>query len=341
MKRLVIGLLLVGAAGLTSAVTEATGPFFWNDRPRYLRFLPRAKSFQRVGTFANYQNNGADGAEETVSEIIASTADGRTLVYTDGVRGTVGLIDITNPARPQPKGTIPLDPNPDDDTEYSPTSVAIYGSRYALVAANTSASNTAVSGELLVIDLELRSIVNTITLGGQPDSVKISPDRRYAAIVLENERSEDLCVGGASDGQEVDEDVCQENGGVLGGLPQTPYGNPPGVLAVLKLAGAPASWANPEMVNLNGLASFAPDDPEPEFVDINDRNEAVVTLQENNHIAIVDLRTLSVKRHFDAGDVTLRGIDATEDEVIRLKETLRNVPREPTPWRGCPASAGA
>ena len=56
------------------------------------------------------------------------------------------------------------------------------------------------------------------------------------------------------------------------------------------------------MVGLTGLSAYAPEDPEPEFVDINDRNEAVVTLQENNHMVIVDLPTLTVIQHFEHGD---------------------------------------
>ena len=59
-------------------------------------------SFQRVGTFANYRNASLD--EHTVSEIIAASADGKTLIYTDAVRGTLGFIDITNPAPPAAGG---------------------------------------------------------------------------------------------------------------------------------------------------------------------------------------------------------------------------------------------
>lgn len=330
MAKLQTLMLFAGlAAGVGSITAQATGPFFWHDRPRSFHFPSREKNFQRVGTFANYRNNGADSASETVSEIIAATADGRTLVYTDGVRGTVGLIDITNPGQPQPLGIVTLDPNPGDDVGYSPTSLDVLGNRYALVAANTSESNTNVSGKLLVVDLATRAIVREIELGGQPDSIKISPDNRYAAIVIENERSEDLCVGGTLDGTEPGEDECEAAGGVPGGLPQTPYGNPPGNLSVLKISGPPASWPLPAVVDLTGLAEYAPDDPEPEFVDVNGRNEAVVTLQENNHLAIVDLETLTVKRHFPMGTVTLRGVDATDDGYIALKDTLRDVPREP------------
>ncbi len=331
MKNITTGLLLAGlVAGATSNATQATGSlFFANERPTHLRFPSREMSFQRLGTFANYLNNGDDAADETVSEIVAATANGNTLVYTDGVRGTIGFIDITNPGNPQPLGLTILDPDPDDDTDYSPTSVDVLGNQYALVAANTSESLTNTSGKLVVVGIATRRIVTEIDLGGQPDSVKISPDHKYVAIVIENERNEDLCVGGTLDGTEADEDDCANGGGVLGGLPQTPFGNPAGYLAVIQLNGPPLAWGPPSVVSLAGLSAYASGDPEPEFVDINHRNEAVVTLQENNHVAIVNLVTGTVIDDFPMGNVTLNGVDATEDGVISLTETLEDVPREP------------
>ena len=158
------------------------------------------------------------------------------------------------------------------------------GNRYALVAADTSPSKANPSGQLLVIDIDSRTIVREIDLGGQPDSAKISPDHRYLAIAIENERDEEVEVGG-----------------VEGGLPQLPAGS----LVVIRLQGPPTSWFRQD-VALTGLAALYPDDPEPEFVDINQANQAVVTLQENNHIVIVDLPSRQVVRHFPAGAVTLR-----------------------------------
>ena len=117
---------------LCAGVVAATAPD---------RMLAHGKgdwSFQRVGTFANYKNAAVGDA--TVSEIIAATADGKTLIYTDALRGTVGFIDIKNPARPQADGTVTLDPDPADATTYSPTSVDILGNRYALVTVDTSPS---------------------------------------------------------------------------------------------------------------------------------------------------------------------------------------------------------
>ena len=82
-----------------------------------------------------------------------------------------------------------------------------------------------------------------------------------------------------------------------------------GYLAIVDIIGAnPTDWVRRD-VNLTGLASYGGNDPEPEFVDVNEDNEAVVTLQENNHIAIVNLVTGTVTEHFPAGTATLNGID--------------------------------
>ena len=55
-----------------------------------------------------------------------------------------------------------------------------------------------------------------------------------------------------------------------------------------------------------------------------------MTLQENNHLAIVDLVDPHRHRSLSGmGTVTLNGVDATEDGVISLTETQTDVPREP------------
>ncbi|MGH8917488.1 MAG: esterase-like activity of phytase family protein, partial [Actinomycetes bacterium] len=71
-----------------------------------------------------------------------------------------------------------------------------------------------------------------------------------------------------------------------------------------------------------------PADPEPEFVSINSRNQTVATLQENNHIVVVDLASGRVVTDFTAGNGTASGVDTVEDGTIRLDGTV-TVPREP------------
>ena len=80
---------------------------------------------------------------------------------------------------------------------------------------------------------------------------------------------------------------------------------------------------------LTGLAGVAPTDPEPEFVDVNSLGETVVTLQENNHIAVVS-KDGSVISHFSAGAVDLEGIDATDERgALIFTESQPGRLREP------------
>lgn len=252
--------------------------------------------FERVATFPVFENTSI--GTETVAEIVAAARDGTLLVYTDGENGAIGLVDITDPTAPAAEGNVLVGGEP--------TSIAVIGD-YALAAVNTSASFTAPSGELAIIDLDTRRIVRTLALPGQPDAVAVSPDGRYAAIAIENERDEDVDVDG-----------------VEGGLPQLPAG----ALTIVDLLGEPADWAL-RTVELTGLNIPFAADPEPEYVTINALNVAAVTLQENNAVALVFLPTGRVIRTFEAGAVDLTAIDVEENGRIELTGELTGVPREP------------
>lgn len=237
-----------------------------------------------------------DSDDGTAAEIVAASTDGRTLIYSDSPGERIGFVDISNPEAPLAIGTL--------DLAGEPTSVAVSGP-YVLVGVNTSADFMNVSGELDVVDIATQTIVRTIDVGGQPDSVAVSPDGAYAAVVIENERDEDLGDGAP---------------------PQLPAGN----LVIVDLVGSPAGWTT-RTVSMAGIADLYAADPEPEYVDINERNIAVVSLQENNHIVLVDLSDGSIVNDFSAGTVDLDQIDTTEEEpaLVSQTESLSGIPREP------------
>jgi hypothetical protein len=254
---------------------------------------PAAKDpgFARLATVPVYLNSAED--QETVAEISAVSTDGKTVISTDSPGERLGFLDITDPAKPKPLGTFPL--------RGEPTSVAVFHD-FVLAVVNTSKDFVDTSGELVVIDLKTRTEVTKYDLGGQPDSIAVAPSGEYAAIAIENERDEDV-----NDGE----------------IPQQPAG----FLQVVDLGNDPAKWTL-HQVAMTGLAKVAPTDPEPEYVSINGRNEAVVTLQENNHIAIVDLKSRKVTKHFSAGEVKLTGVDTEEDGTIAQDDKI-TVRREP------------
>jgi hypothetical protein len=265
--------------------------------------------FQRVATLPNYLND-TDIEGQTVSEIVSSSQGGNTLVYTDSLLGEIGFIDITDPSAPISGGKLVVGGEP--------TSVAVLGENLALVAVDTGESFTEPSGHLAVVDIAARSIVVELPLGGQPDSVAISPSGRFAAIAIENERDEEVVVDA-----------------VEGGLSQAPGG----FLSIVDITpGEPASW-RVRRVELTGLSDEGPSDPEPEFVDINAADEVVVSLQENDHLIVVDLPSGLIIDDFSAGNVALTGVDATEDGIISLTESI-DVPREPDAVAWVPGPSG-
>ncbi|MBO9411843.1 MULTISPECIES: esterase-like activity of phytase family protein [unclassified Ruegeria] len=254
-------------------------------------------NFNRIASFPVVKNmaEGADTTRETSPEIIAATADGMTLVYTDSPLGVIGMVDITDPANPAPLGAM--------EVGGEPTSVGIVGET-AFVGVNTSESYTAPSGKLISVDIAGKAETGACDLGGQPDSVAIAPDASFVAVAIENERDEDL------------------NDGII---PQLPAGE----LALVPLKDGALDCTGMKMASLTGLAEVAPTDPEPEFVDINGLGETVVTLQENNHIAVV-AKDGTVISHFSAGSVDLEGIDATDERgALIFTESQPGRLREP------------
>jgi len=253
--------------------------------------------FNRIATFpvANNLPADADKKTETSSEIIAVSEDGNTLVYSDSPYGGVGFVDITDPAEPKAGGSIKLDGEP--------TSVTVVSGK-VLAGVNTSESKANPSGRLYVIDLATRKVEASCDLGGQPDSVAVSSDKAFLAVAVENERDEDL-----NDGE----------------MPQLPAGD----LKIFSLKDGEPDCAGAKTVALTGLAEIAPEDPEPEFVAFNGKNEIAVTLQENNHVAIVDAASGKILSHFSAGQVDLDGIDTKFDGALTFDKSLKGALREP------------
>lgn len=253
--------------------------------------------FNRIASFPVVDNlpANADKSKPTSSEIITVTEDGNTLVYSDSLYGAIGFIDITDPKTPKAGGILKVDGEP--------TSVEVAGSR-VFAGVNTSKSFTSPSGRLDIIDITSRKIENSCDLGGQPDSVAISDDQKYLAIAIENERDEDL------------------NGGEL---PQLPAG----YLTIFEMKNGQIDCATMKTVELTGIAEIGADDPEPEFVSFNALNQIAVTLQENNHIAIIDAETGEIVSHFSVGHVDLDKIDTKKDGQIIFNGEMKGVAREP------------
>jgi hypothetical protein len=255
------------------------------------------KHFNRIASFPTHLNMaaGEDQNRTSSAEIIYATADGMTLVYTDSPLNSLGRIDIRNPREPKPLGNIAL--------SGEPTSVTVIGNT-AFAGVNTSVSYRRPSGELAAFDVRSGASLGACPLSGQPDSVAADKDGTFIAVAIENERDEDL------------------NDGII---PQMPAGS----LEMIEVRNGRLDCNSVRRVDLTGLANVAPSDPEPEFVDINGLGQTVITLQENNHLVVVN-RDGSLYSHFSAGSVDLMGIDATDERgALIFNENQMGRLREP------------
>jgi hypothetical protein len=253
-------------------------------------------NFNRISSFATPNNmaDGQDRARESSAEIITVTPDGKTLIYSDSPLGVVGMVDIADPKAPKPLGNIDMGGEPT-------TTVVIDGLAFAGV--NTSESKQKPSGKLVSVDIAKKAIVAECELGGQPDSVARAKDGSFLAIAVENERDEEV-----NDGE----------------IPQMPAG----FVVKLPVKNGQVDCAGLQKIDMAGLATVAGDDPEPEYLDVNDAGEIAVTMQENNHIAVIGADG-KVVSHFSAGAVDVSGIDTKRDGKLNFTGKMESVPREP------------
>ena len=253
-------------------------------------------NFNRIASFPVAANlpEGMDAATETSAEIMVATPDGQRLVYSDSPLEAIGIVDISDPANPAPAGTVMLDGEP--------TSVTVVGANM-FVSVNTSESYTDPSGYLTVRAVDGGAELARCDLGGQPDAIAAAPDGSFLAVAIENERDEDLGEGR---------------------VPQMP----PGDVVMFDIADGVVDCDSERRADLTGLAEVAPEDPEPEFVDINAAGDVVVSLQENNHLVVLSSAG-EVLSHFSAGAVDLENIDTREEGALLFEDTQTGVVREP------------
>lgn len=254
------------AAGLLILSACQSTQLFNSQNARLLSFDVKTP-FRAIGALSICEQTSCELERLTSAEIVAVSGDEMTLIYTDSPRNSIGFFDITDPENAVGIGRL--------DLVGEPTSVATKG-QYALVVIDSSKGAKQRTGELLVVDIPSQSVIASLPLPGQPDSIAVSPDLSYAAVAIENQRSFTVNSGD---------------------MPQSPAG----MVAVINIMDAePQNWQI-TVVDVTGIASQFPSDPEPEYVDINAANQAVVTLQENNHIAVIDLPSAKLIGHFSAG----------------------------------------
>lgn len=239
--------------------------------------LPDSITISPIGTYISGADLDAGGAE-----VVDYDPCLQVMYITDGAFSRIDVVDISNPAAPTLKATLPTTPG------FSITSVTTVPSM-GLVAASLrrDAPDFHLPGQVVFFEYKdgTYQALGAVMVGSLPDMITVSPD--FKTILVANEGQPD------------------------GDIDTPPYEDPDGSITLIDISHGAAAVVEMPMMFVKTLTfdylagtedalraagvRIAPglsaaQDFEPEYITVTpDSTTAFVTLQENNAVAKVDL----------------------------------------------------
>ncbi|MCK0191583.1 choice-of-anchor I family protein [Arenibacter sp. F20364] len=221
-------------------------------------------TFAKIGGFTN----GA--GEEGFAEISAFDPKTNKLFVVNPVETEVSVWDITSPSLSVKLTSISL--------AGTPNSVAVHDGVLAVAVEN---ANKQMNGTIQTYNTESQTLMHTYNVGALPDMVTFSPNGKFIISANEGEPNDDYTVDPEGSVSVVDVQKNEVNTLFFTNCDAASIGNN------FRVFGPNASAAQ---------------DIEPEYVAISDDSKyAYVSLQENNGMAVVDLKAMTISNVFGLG----------------------------------------
>lgn len=227
-----------------------------------------------LSVLSTYSSGIFDGG---AAEIVAFDEQSKRVFVSNGNGNTLGLIDLRDPAHPTLIKEIDLSPY-----GAGVNSVAV---KNGLVAVACEAAPKQEPGVVAFLDTD-GGFISSVTVGALPDMVAFTPDGRYVLVANEGEPNDAYTV----DPEGSISVINLKNGAAL--LTQRNVKT-----ASFKRFNRYKRLMKRAHIRIFGPNASVAQDLEPEYIAISkDSKTAMVTLQENNAIAILDIRSAKVKR---------------------------------------------
>jgi hypothetical protein len=281
------------AALLASALVTGCGGSSTETAPApVVEATPVSLTLSKIGGFGS--------ALLGASEITAFDSKSKRLFVVNGTNGSLDVVDLADPSNPKVIQTI-------STAAFGGgvfNSVAVFD---GLVAVAIEAAPKTSAGKVAFYDGQSLALLNTVTVGSQPDMLTFSPDGKFVVTANEGEPNS----YGATDSVDPE--------GSVSVITVNRGGTPTVASADFKAYIGQEANLRTQGVRIYGPGANAAQDLEPEYVAVTeDSKTAYVTLQENNAVAIVDLATAKVtsikplgfKDHSVAG----MGMDASDED---------------------------
>lgn len=225
-----------------------------------------------IGTYAT-------GAfDEGGSEIVAYDPERFRAFSVNAQAGTVDVLDLSDPSSPSKIASLATP---------GANSVAVQG---RTVAVAEQAADKTDRGTLALFDARSLELVKRVPAGALPDMVKLTRDGDWALVANEGE-PEGYCAGQTDPSGSVSV-VDLRRGLARASVRTASFKRYDGREPALRRAG----------VRIFGPGASASQDLEPEYITVDRKGTtAFVTLQENNAVAVVDIRSAEVRKLLPLG----------------------------------------
>lgn len=276
-KKLIVGALALGSLAIASAVPAAAATSFKVDL---------------LSTVVS--GNGELGAE-----IPAYHAASKRIFATNGATNNIDIYDISKPTAPKKVKSVSLTAYGNNLTSVAAGKdvvVAVVGTNPTFAADGTP---TLVEGQAVVLDRN-GSVVSSVSVKGfQPDAVTFTPDGKTAIIAIEAEpicATDNPLTTAVNESLDYAKAVDGDGGVAIIDLskPKTP------VVKLADFKSFTVADAKAAGLVINKKVNSVSKDVEPEYVSAVSNNKALVTLQEANGIAEIDLKTAKITKIFSA-----------------------------------------
>jgi hypothetical protein len=249
--------------------------------------------------------------DEGAAEILAYDAGTQQLFQVNANAGAIDILDLSDPTSPSLASTLDVARAIADNTSITRVlggvnSVAVHD---GLVAAAIAADAVVERGYVAIFQTD-GTFVAAYEAGVLPDSVAFSPDGRF--LVTADEGEPDDLYDNDPEGSVTVIDL--QPGAASASVTRVTFED-------FNASGSRAAELDPEIrifgVKSDNTPSTVAEDLEPEYVAFTpDSTQAVISLQENNALAVIDLATpgvhallsLGVKDHYLSGN----GLDASD-----------------------------
>lgn len=228
---------------------------------------PHSIELTKIGSFGIGDYNPEGG----VAEVVAHDPSSQQLFVVSAQSNQVMVLDVADPSTPVKVGAIDISP-------YRPNSVAVRDGIIAVAAENQPKTDP---GRVYFFDRDLQLLAD-VTVGALPDMLTFSPNGRCVLVANEGEPN--------SYGQpdSVDPEGSVSIIDISAGAAYVTQAN----VRTASFSDFSKTELTSHGVRIFGPGASVAQDLEPEYIAISeDSKTAWVTLQENNAVAILDIRS--------------------------------------------------